>query len=87
MTEVTLDATAIAQLGNAQEQLKLRDQSGRFVGYFLPAQQRSDQVIFGVKSPYSREEVERRSREGASTARPLSEFFAEMEKKYPGQFQ
>jgi len=87
MTEVILDAGAIAQLKDAQEQLKLRDESGRVLGYFLPAQGRGNDVIFGVKSPFSREEIERRLRDGAKTARPLSEFFAEMEKKYPGQFR
>ena len=87
MTEVTLDAGAVAQLKEGQEQLKLRDASGRVLGYFWPAQNRSHEVIFGVKSPFARDEIERRLREGAATARPLSEHFAELEKSYPGQFQ
>jgi len=80
MTEVTLGADAVAQLKNGEQRLKLRDASGRVLGYFTPANQ-------GRKSPFSREELERRLREGAATAKPLSEHFAELEKKYPGQFQ
>ena len=87
MAEVTLDSGAIAQLKDAQEFLKLRDSTGRVVGYFLPADRASSQVIFGVKSPYSREEIERRYREEAKDARPLSEFWSEMRQKYPDRFQ
>jgi hypothetical protein len=86
MKEVTLDADTIAQLNDGQEQLKLRDESGRVLGYFWPAQSRGNEVIFGVKSPFSREELERRYQEGKDTAKPLKEWFAEMNKKYPGQF-
>jgi hypothetical protein len=78
MTEVTLDAAAIAQLKEGKEQLRLQDESGRVLGYFMPSNR--------SKSPFSREELERRFREGAATAKPLKEWFAEMDKKYPGQF-
>ena len=87
MTELTLDQTMASQLSDANAYLKLRDPKGSVIGYFFPAQPTSQEVIFGVKSPFSREEIERRLREGAATARSLREFFAEMEKKYPGQFQ
>jgi hypothetical protein len=87
MTEVTLDGNTIAQLKDAQEYLKLRDASGQTLGYFLPADLSKLSVIFGVKSAYSREEIERRYREGCETARPLADFWAEMKQKYPDQFQ
>lgn len=87
MTEVTLDAAAVAQLKDGQEQLKLCDASGHVLGYFWPAQSRSTEVVFGVKSPFSREELERRLREGAATARPLDEILAEFERKAAGQMQ
>lgn len=87
MAEVTLDAGTIAQLRDAQGCLAVRDSTGQVVGYFLPAEQAMPQVIFGVKSPYSREEIERRFRECAHDARPLTEFWSEMRLKYPDQFQ
>jgi hypothetical protein len=87
MAEVTLDAGAIAQLKDAHEFFKLRDSSGQVVGYFLPADQVESKIIFGVKSPYSREELERRFREDAKDARPLTEFWSEMRERYPDQFQ
>jgi hypothetical protein len=80
VTEVTLDADAVAQLKNGEQRLKLRDASGRLLGIFVPASEHR-------KSPFSREELERRYREGAATARPLKEWFAEMNEKYPGEFQ
>jgi hypothetical protein len=87
MTEVTLDPAVVAQLRDAKEYLRLRDASGRVLGYFLPAEARTREVIFGVKSPHSREELERRYREGAPHARPLEEFWEEMQRKYPDRFQ
>jgi hypothetical protein len=80
MTEVTLDAELVAQLKDGQEQLKLRDASGRVLGYFVPANQRR-------KSPFSRDEIERRLRVGAATARPLSEVLAEFERRSAGHSQ
>jgi len=87
MAEVTLDAGAMAQLKDAREYLKLRDLSGRVVGFFLPADRAASQVIFGVKSPCTREEIERRFREDAKGARPLAEFWDEMKQKYPDEFK
>jgi hypothetical protein len=87
MTELTLDQAAATQLSSANDYLKLRDPAGQVIGYFLPAEPSTPKVIFGVKSPFSREEIERRLRDGRATARPLREIFAEWERKYPGQFQ
>jgi hypothetical protein len=87
MAELILDQAIATQLSDASGYLKLRDPNGSVIGYFLPAQSASKEAIFSVKSPFSREEIERRLRAGMETARPLSEFFADMEKKYPGQFQ
>jgi hypothetical protein len=87
MAEVTLNSDAIAQLNDAQEYLKLRDANGRIVGYFLPVDRAKSEVIFGVKSPLSQDEIERRFREDAKTARPLADFWQEMRQKYPEQFQ
>ncbi len=87
MTELTLDQTMASQLTDANAYLKLRDPQGSVIGYFMPAQPASPEVIFGVKSPFSREELERRYQEGKDKARPLAEFWDEMRKKYPDEFQ
>lgn len=80
MTQVPLDDSAIAQLKDAKEQLEVLDAAGKLVGYFTPAKRRN-------KSPFSRAELERRYREGAATARPLSEVLAEFERRSAGQSQ
>ena len=87
MTEVIVDPSVVVQLHDAKEYLKLRDSSGRVLGYFLPAGKTASEVIVGVKSPFSKEELERRYREEAATARPLADFWAEMRQKYPDQFK
>lgn len=87
MAEVTLDSGAIAQPKDAQEFLKLRDLAGRVAGYFFPNDSAKSQVIFGAKSPLSREEIERRFREDAKSARPLADFWEQMRQKYPDEFQ
>jgi hypothetical protein len=84
MTEVTIDQAFADQFRDAKGYLKLRDPSGHVLGYFLPADKAA--VFRGVKSPHSREEIERRYREEAATARPLSDFWSEMKAKYPERF-
>lgn len=44
-------------------------------------------VYKGIKSPLTREERERILCEEAPLARPLSEFWENMKKKYPDEFQ
>jgi hypothetical protein len=87
MTDMVLDDGMAAQLQRADKYVRLRDASGRVLGYFLPADPNATVVIYGAKSPHSPEELERRYREGAAKARPLSEFWDEMRQKYPDQFQ
>lgn len=87
MNDIVLDEGIATQLQSADKYVRLRDASGRVLGYFLPADPKAAVVIYGVKSPHSSEELERRYREGAAQARPLSEFWDEMRQKYPDQFQ
>ena len=84
MTEVTLDQNAISQLGTAEDYLQLRDAQGHVLGYFVPMQSSSPQVLSGAKSRISPEEAERRFRE--EPTRPLSEFWTEMRQKHPEKF-
>ena len=87
MTEITVDAAVSCVLRDAPGSVKVRDASGMVLGYFLPLDKPQAEVLFGVKSPLSPEERERRAREESRTGRPLSEFWDEMQQKYPDQFQ
>jgi hypothetical protein len=86
MTHIAIPDTTATELAAADRPVSLRDSSGRVLGVFLPARTEEPTIIFGVKSPFSREEIERRYREGAKDARPLSEFLDEMRQKHPDQF-
>lgn len=86
MTEVIVDAAVAARLREVSEKVTLRDGAGSLLGYFIPANKPDAGFVFGVKSPLSPEERERRYREGAADARPLAEFWDEMRQKYPEHF-
>lgn len=61
------------------------DSNGNVLGYYVP---KSAGLVYykGVKSPLTSEERERFIREEGPTARPLSEFWEHMKKKYPDEF-
>lgn len=84
MKEATLDQNAISQLGTAEDYLKLRDAQGHAIGFFVPMESPTAQLLSGARSKISPEEAERRMREEAT--RPLSEFWAEMRQKHPEKF-
>lgn len=80
------DPTTVAKLEAVSGRTEIFDSSGRVLGLFVRYTTQPE-VTFGAKSLYSKEELERRLRDGAATAKPLSEFFDEMERKYPGEFK
>jgi hypothetical protein len=86
MTHIAIPDSTAMELAAVERPVSLKDSSGRVLGVFLPAQTEEPTIIYGVKSPFSREEIERRYREGAKNARPLAEFLDEMRQKYPDQF-
>ena len=86
MTRIAMPDTTATELSAASGPVSLTDSSGRVLGYFLPALEEKTQIIYGAKSPFSREEIERRYQEGAASARPFSEFLGELKAKYPHEF-
>jgi hypothetical protein len=86
MTHIAIPDNAATQLAAAGEPVSLTDSAGRVLGYFLPAQRNKTHVVFGAKSPFSPEELERRYREGVDSARPFEAFLAELKSKYPHEF-
>jgi hypothetical protein len=88
MTRVVIeDGRIIAALVESQDRTEICDAEGRVLGVFVPRAAESTVYYKGAKSPFPREEVERRFREEAKDARPLSEFWAEMQRKHPDKFQ
>lgn len=75
MTRVIADASLLEKLQQATEALEVCDTSGRVLGYYSPA---PDPATY-PKSPFSREEIERRRQEkgGYSLSEILKELGAE----------
>ena len=71
MTRIIVDSDTQARLDGLNELLEICDESGRTLGYFHPAGRASEDGTEQIKSPLSREELERRRQE--RTGRPLSD--------------
>jgi hypothetical protein len=71
-----VDQALIAKLGDLVECLEIRDESGRTLGYFTPAQDRS--AYAGVQPPASEEELQRREQE--ESGRALKDILADLDK-------
>src|SRR5262249_44298587 len=64
MSELTLDQTALSQLRAVKDSAKIIDESGRLLGYFIPAVDR--ELYEGLEVPVSNEELRRAERETKS---------------------
>ena len=80
------DPSVIAAFDAVHDRTEVFDASGRVLGLFVPYSTQPKVFYRGVKSPLSAEERERLIREEGPTARPLSEFWDDMKKKYPDEF-
>jgi hypothetical protein len=81
MTDIVLDQASISRFHEAKEYLRFCDNEGHVLGYFIPKDPGRPQVVFGVKSPLSTEERERRSKE--TGGKTLEAFWSDMKQKYP----
>jgi hypothetical protein len=87
MTRVVLnDDHVIAALNAITKRSEICDSNGQVLGYFVP-KDAGAAYYRGVKSPLTPAERERLIREEGPTARPLSEFWDDMKKKYPDDFR
>ena len=77
MNKVILDQSALTKLNELNEGAEICDETGRVVGFFMPAVDRS--LYEGVDSPVSTEELSRRSKQGGG--RSLPEILADLEKR------
>jgi hypothetical protein len=84
MTEVTLDNATVEHLHEASEYLKLRNEKGKVIGYFVPVESSASKVLGGVKSPLSPEERAERMQEQGGIS--IKEFWATMRETHPDKF-
>ena len=86
MTKVVVDdAKFVAVLDKIEGRSEICDATGRVLGIYVP--RGAGPVVYkGAKSPFSKEELDRRFREEAKDARSLSQFWEDMRKKHPEQF-
>jgi len=88
MTKVVLDnAEVVAALDAIESRSQLCDSSGRVLGYFLPQICGQPVRYRGAKSPLTPEERERLIREEEPLGRTLADFWEDMRRKHPEQFQ
>jgi hypothetical protein len=88
MTKVVLkDAAVVAALDAIANRSQLCDDTGRVLGAFVPQFCDTPVSYKGVKSPLSPEERERVLREEGNSGKTLAEFWDEMRRKHPEQFQ
>lgn len=76
MNIIVVDHETKAKLGGASADVEVRDDSGRLLGYFFPADSRS--LYDQIEIPISDEELDRISKEGGG--RPLREILADLER-------
>ena len=72
MTQLILDASALAILPKLTESVELLDESGKTLGHFHPAPRRVQPLV-------SEEELRRRVQQGGG--RPLADILADLEAK------
>jgi hypothetical protein len=87
MTKVVLqDAETVAALNALHQRAEICDAAGRVLGYYVPREMETSKYYKGAKSPFSKEELEQRSRDDTD-AIPLSEFWERMKQKHPEEFK
>ena len=73
--KITVDDALRSRLHDFRLPLELCDESGKVLGYLMPAVDHS--LYEGVDSPVSEEELDRRSQEGGG--RPLADILRDLE--------
>jgi hypothetical protein len=77
MVRITIDNDTLSRLGDFHEVAELHDESGRLLAYLTPV---ADRSIYETADPgISEEELDRA--EAEEGGRPLSEIWADLEKR------
>jgi len=77
MNKVIIDRATHAKLADLTESAEIQDETGRILGYYTPAHDRS--LYEAVEPPISEEELDRREQEGGG--RTLAEILSDLEDK------
>jgi hypothetical protein len=77
MTTVTIDSELRAKLGDLQDLVEFRDESGRVVGFFHPVGASNE--TRQTSSPISDEEIEEARQQ--RTGRPLADVLADLDRQ------
>jgi hypothetical protein len=77
MTSINFDSEMSSQLRNLREPIEVRDDTGRFLGYFTPVFHLA--AYEAAEGTASDEELDRRVKRG--TGRTLAEILADLEKR------
>jgi hypothetical protein len=78
MSKVTLDQSLRAKLNNLDRQVEFCDESGRTVGYYVPADRHRELLYAWAKSQFTDEELKKARKQPGG--RPLEEILARLEK-------
>lgn len=75
MNKVIIDSALRSKLQNLDSRLEFRDESGRTLGYFVPASEQQRLLYAWARTEFSDEEIERARNEpgGLSIAEVLAE--------------
>lgn len=79
MSHITLDQWLRAKICDLDEQVAICDETGRTVGYYVPAQWHREMVYAWAKQQFTDEELEMARKQTGS--RPLQEVLADLEKQ------
>lgn len=77
MSSITVDQETQAKLANFKHDVEIRDEAGRLLGLFTPAEELF--TYNGISAPITKEEVDRRSKEGGG--RSLREILSDLERQ------
>lgn len=78
MTRLIIDSGTVAKLNDLSEPLELCDSTGRLLGYFTPAE---DKSLYGKHEPPPLSEEEWQRRENEPGGRSLSEILRDLESR------
>jgi hypothetical protein len=77
MSELTIDSSLLARLSQLSCTTAIRDESGRVVGFFIPASDASSLLLAADDCPYTAEELRRFQAE--TGGRRLSDIWKSLE--------
>lgn len=79
MTYITVDQSLREKLKNLEERIEFRDENGRVLGYYAPANGHDHSLYKNVEIPFTEEEIEQLRKQ--PRGRPLADILPDLEKR------